>query len=915
MSHTAITTGAMRRFARGTLAGLIGATMLAGMPQTASAQDAQEPAATGQSVTDALQTGAQPAPTPTPQVPAEQGDIIRSITVVGNERLEASTILTYVTLRTGETYTAEKADQVLRDLNATELFSTYAVNNNGGNVVIEVTENPIINRIILEGNRRVDDDDIYPEIRLAPRQIFTRSRVRADVARIIELYKRKGRYAAVVEPQAVQLPQNRVDIVFEITEGPRSRVQQINIIGNENFSDGELRSEMYTKQARWFRVFSSNTTYDPDRLAADQSQLRRFYLTEGYADFRVVSAVAELTQDREDFIITYVVEEGERYRFGDVTVDSQIRDFNSEALTRLLPMQAGDWYDAKSVEDTVEGLTETAGNFGYAFADVQPQFTRNPETLTMDINFLIREAPRVYVERIDINGNTRTQDKIIRREFRVAEGDAFNALAIARTTNRINSLGYFQENFEVEQSPGSGPDRIVLAANVQDQPTGQLQFSAGFSSLERFILQASIRETNFRGRGQTIGASVNYSRFSRQASLSFFEPYVFDRNLSAGVDIYRRELSNFNFFNSERNTTYAQSTTGGQIRAGLALTEYLSAIGRYTLNFENVTLDENQFFADFDGDGITECEPLLAGRFLCDAIGERTSSIIGLTLQYDRLNNRVRPTSGFGASLGVDFAGLGGNVRYVRTRANARHFWPVGDGFIFSLSAEGGYIHGLEDRGDGVDPIRLPDRFFLGEPQFRGFDLRGVGPRVLRQPIIADADGNPQVITDRDRVTDDALGGNAYYLGRAELEIPLGTGARELGLRPSIFMDIGAVFGVTEPQLTNSPFDNPVFIARRNADGVPLYNDTKGTTATGDDEIVAIPEGDPVPDGVNALGRTIAPFQEVFVGDSASPRLTIGIGVNWNSPFGPFRIDLSHVLLREEGDDIKTFSINVGTQF
>ncbi|MEL6486644.1 MAG: outer membrane protein assembly factor BamA, partial [Pseudomonadota bacterium] len=448
-------------------------TMLAGVPTTALAQDeaagATPPAATPT-----------PAPTPAPAPAPAPSNIIRTISVAGAERLEPTTILSYIRLRVGQEYTSAAADQALKDLGATELFAgNSTIRNENGNVIITVTENPVINRIVLEGNERLDAEKILPEIKLAPRQIFTRSKVRADVARIIELYKRQGRFAATVEPKMVQLPQNRVDVVFEITEGPKSKVRQINIIGNEVFSDGELRGEMVTKQARFTRFFSSNTSYDPDRLAFDQQKLRQFYLTEGYADFRVVSAVAELTPDQKDFIITYVVEEGERYKFGNVDVESQLRDFDGDAIKRGLSMQPGDWYDAKAVEDTVEQLSELAGRFGYAFADVQPRFDRNKDDLEMNITFILRQAPRVYVERVDVNGNTLTQDKVLRREFRLSEGDAFNSIGVQRTTARINSLGYFQENFEVNQVEGSAPDRIVLEANVQEQPTGELQFSAG----------------------------------------------------------------------------------------------------------------------------------------------------------------------------------------------------------------------------------------------------------------------------------------------------------------------------------------------------------------------------------------------------------------------------------------------------
>jgi outer membrane protein insertion porin family len=882
-------------------------SILAGIPAVAQAQQAApDPAA---------QSAATPGPVTTPApAPAARENVIRTITVVGAERLEPTTILSYIRLRVGQEYTAVAADEAIKDLSATELFANYSIRNDGGNVVITVVENPVINRIVLEGNERLKPDKILPEIKLSPRQIFTRSKVRADVARIIELYKRQGRFAAKVEPKLVQLPQNRVDIVFEISEGPKSKVRQINILGNEKFSDGALRGEMVTKQARLTSFFSSNTSYDPDRLAFDQQKLRQFYLTEGYADFRVVSAVAELTPDQQDFIITYVVEEGERYTFGDVKVDSQLRDFDSDVMSTNLPMQEGDFYNAKTVEDTVEQLTELAGRFGYAFADVQPRFNRDPDNRKMNVTFILREAPRVYVERVDINGNTLTQDKVVRREFRLAEGDAFNSLGVQRTTARINSLGYFQENFEVKQTEGSAPDRIILEANVEERPTGELQFSAGFSSIEQFILAGSIRQRNFRGRGQTIGLSVNYSQFSRSAQVSFSDPYIFDRNISGGIDIYRRDFNSFNFTGNQRNTTFEQATTGFSARAGVPLTEYMSLVGSYTLNYEDVTLDENLFFSDLDGDGTRECDPLRAGRFLCDAIGTRLSSILGLSLNYNSLNSRIRPTSGKTVSLSAEFAGLGGDVRYTRFRGRAQQFWNIGNtGFIFSLLAEGGTIIPLQERpGPGVDDVLLTDRFFLGEPQFRGYAIRGVGPRILTQtsqldnlnrPIL-DENGNITFFNERRQVRDDAIGGRNYYLGRAEIEIPLGSGARELGLRPSIWTDVGALWGVEQPILTVNPAGIPI----TNENGEPLFQvpNTSITTTSPNQ-----------PDGSPNL-RLIQPnsnIQELFLGNTPSPRITAGIGVNWNSPFGPFRIDFAQTIRRVEGDDERRFTFNVGTQF
>ena len=847
---------------------------------------------------------------PVAAAPAPQGDIIQSITVVGTQRLEADTVRSYVRLRTGTAWTQATADQALKDLYATELFADVSIRNNSGAVIIEIRENPVVNRIVLEGNKRIKNEKIEPEIKLAPRQIFSRSKVRADVARIIELYKRQGRFAANVEPKMVQLDQNRVDIVFEITEGPKSKVQQINIIGNDKFSDGKLRSEMVTRQARITSFLSSATSYDPDRLAFDQQKLRQFYLTQGYADFRVVSAVAELTPDKQDFIITYVVEEGQRYKFGDVTVDSQIRDFSSDALQKTLPMKKGEWYNAKQVEDTVDRLQENAGLFGYAFADVSPDFQRDKDTLTMGIKFNVAEAARVFVERIDINGNTLTDDKVIRREFRLNEGDAFNSFQVKRTADRIKSLGYFQENLEVKQEQGSAPDRIILTTDIEEKSTGELSLSAGFSSLEGLIFQGAITQRNFRGKGQELRTNISYSRFSKSAEIGFTEPYLFDKSIALSGDIFRRDLNSFGFgVNNNRQTTYQQNTTGFQIRTGVPINEYLYFQGRYGLNYDKVSLDRNnpQFFRDINNDNVLDC---VAGRFLCDAIGNRVTSSLGYTLVYDTRDNRARPTRGHSVSLSQDFAGLGGSVKYIRTRLDANKYWRLtNSGFIFSLSGESGYIHPLENRGSvasGIDNVRLTDRFYLGEPQIRGFDIRGVGPRVQR--VFFDggiANGVAANIPrlNKNQLQDDAIGGRAYYLAHAELEIPLGSGGKSLGLRPSIFVDVGSVFKVTPPIL-DSQNDLSTDAATL---GQPLvrYVDGAGVLQT----VVQ----SAVPAGFASVPALI--YQERFFGGTAKPRVSVGFGVNWKSPFGPFRIDIAKALIKQPGDNTKLFTFNVGTQF
>ena len=843
----------------------------------------------------------------------------------GSQRIEPETVLSYTKLRVGIPYTAATLDQALVDLQASELFADYSIAGvESGDIVLRIRENPIINRVILEGNKAIKADKITKEIKLAPRQIFTRTAVRADVARIVELYRRQGRFAAVVEPKQVSLDQNRVDVVFEIAEGAKSKVRQINIIGNEKFSDDDLRGQMATKQARFFRLLSSATSYDQDRLNFDQQKLRQFYLTNGYADFRVTSAVAELTPDKQDFIITYVVEEGPRYKFGDVTVDSEIRDFSNERLAASLPMKKGDWYDAKKVEDSVDNLSQAAGLFGYAFTEVDPEFQRDREALTMTLNFRIAQAQRTYVERIDINGNTQTQDKVIRREMRIAEGDAFNDFQIKRSQDRINSLGFFQDKFEIKRTQGSAPDRIILEAPVEEKATGQLQLSAGFSSLERFIIQASVAQNNFRGKGQTVSAGVNYSSYQKSVELGFTEPYLFDKNIALGADIFRRDFANFNFVGNERNTIYSQVSTGFQLRTGVPLTEYWSLSGRYGLSYDEVGLDDSLLTNG-------TCDPGNVGRYLCESLGNRWKSEIGYSLSYNSLNSSLRPTAGQRFSFSQSFAGLGGDVKYLRTSAEASKFFNVGSGFIFSLLGEGGYIRSFEEsRGPGIDKVRIIDRFYLGEPQFRGFDIRGVGPRVQRIPLITDpATGAQTLVTDRNSIVDDALGGKAYYLARAELEIPLGAGARELGLRPTIYAQMGSLFSLTRPLPTTS------FTQATDASGKLLFNSDGSPTLRGNPVLTA--DGRPIfststgastlcPVGTEGAGgactgttanapQLSSPFVERFLGNSSKPRVTVGIGVNWTSPFGPLRIDVARALLKQRGDDDKLITFNVGTAF
>ena len=887
-----------KSFSRRAGALLLVGTVLGGSAAPLLAQAA--PAAAPPPATTTTTTGT-PAPAANiVQAPAPAERTIRSIAVRGNQRLEPETIRAYANLSPGQTYTAESLDQALKDLYATQLFADVTIQGaDTGNLVIAVRENPVINRIILEGNKRLKDDKITPEIKLAPRQIFTRAAVRSDVDRILELYRRQGRFAARVDPKIVQLDQNRVDVVFEIYEGDLAKVRAINILGNTHFSDERLRKEMYTRQTGGLLGFlKSNDTYDPDRLAADQQKLRAFYLTQGYADFRVVQALAELTPDRRDFVITYVVEEGPRYHLGTVEADSALRDFPNAKVLEIAKLQPGSWFNAKQVEDSITTLNEAAGNLGYAFADINPAYNRDAEKRVMNLTIKVAPTPRVYVERIDITGNTTTRDKVIRREFRLNEGDAFNALKVKRSQDRIQSLGFFQEKFEIKQSEGSAPDRVVLGANVEEKPTGQLSLSGGYSSLERFVVQLAVSQNNFMGKGQSLDASVNYSVYSKSVELGFVDPYFMDKSILVGANLFRRDYRSFNFIGDNRNTTYSQTSTGGNLRFGFPITEYWSFGGRYTLSNDKISLDKTSFYTDPDGNGPQPavCDPVKAGRYLCDEIGTRLTSLLGASTVYDDTDG-IHPTRGQRLTISEDFAGLGGNVRYIRSRIDGTKYHSIGGGWIVSAHAEGGYIAPLQKaRNPDSDAVRLTDRFF--DPGLRGFDIRGIGPRIQRVPY--NADGTLDLTKAR---TTDALGGRAYYMGRLELEFPVTSGLKSLGLRPSAFIDVGSLWKVKQPALIN-------------ARNICTPKDLASTTLTS----FTTPAADCSVDDKGVLHDATlfdaSPgFQELFLGNSPKPRLSIGIGVNWVSPFGPLRIDLAKALLKQKGDDTKLFTFNVGTQF
>ena len=689
------------------------------------------------------------------------GGRIGDIRVEGAERIEPETVRSYLLIQPGDPWDDELVDKSLKALFATGLFADVNLSRAGNTLVVRVVENPIINRIAFEGNSKIDEKDLTAEIQLRPRVVYTRTRVQNDVKRILDLYRRHGRFGAAVEPKVIQLSENRVDLVFEINEGEFTGVRSVNFVGNHQYSDGKLRGILQTKESRWYRFLSSDDTYDPDRLTYDRELLRRFYLTEGYADFRVVSAVAELTPDRDGFIITFTLDEGERYRFGKIDVNIKIKDLPVDVVRPLLTVQTGDWYDADAVEKSISALTTALGNRGYAFVEVKPQITRNREDHTVDITFDVQEGPQVYVERIDIVGNVRTLDKVIRREFQLVEGDAFNATKMQRSQQRLKNLGFFKKS-EVTNTQGSAADKTVVVAEVEEQSTGELSVGFGFSTTDGPLADINIRERNFLGRGQDLRLGTVVSFRSQQVDLSFTEPYFLDRNIAAGFDLFEIKTSPTQNFFSGVTPPYQQFSYGGALRAGYQITDNLRQTLKYTARSDDITNIQSN-----------------TSLFIALQAGRHTTSEIGQVLLYDRRDDRLDPTSGFYASVGNDFAGIGFGIDYVRNKANAGYYYSIAPEWVLSVTGEAGYIFGWNGQ-----QVLIQDRFFVGGDNLRGFQSAGIGPR--------------------DSVSGDALGGQKYYLGSVTLGVPLGL-PKEFGISGRVFTDFGTLYQLEPTNIVLTP--------------------------------------------------------------------------------------------------------------
>lgn len=718
----------------------------------------------------ALQVG------PFESVAYAQDGRVREIQVAGNRRVEPETVRSYLAIQVGDVYDAAKTDKSLRSLFATGLFSDVKIDRQGNGVVlVSVVENPVINQIAFEGATDVEKSTLQGEIQLKPRAVYTRAKVQADVQRILDVYRRQGRYAATVEPKIIELDQNRVNLVFEIREGQATKVKSIQFIGNRAFSDSQLRDIISTTQSGLFDFIKNASYYDPDRMALDRELLRQYYLKNGYADVRVVSANADLDREGSGFFMTFVIEEGEVYTFGDIRIESSLSGINPERFRSELLTNSGSIYNASSIDKSVEKLTLAVSEQGYAFARVRPKADRDPGARRIGLTYVIDEGARVYIERINIIGNTRTKDHVLRREFRLAEGDAFNPLMVDRAKKRLQGLGFFK-SVDVKRRPGSAQDRVILDVEVLEQPTGELSFGAGYSTNEGVIGDISLTERNLLGNGQFLRLRLSGSIERLQVDLSFTEPRFLDRNLAAGFDLFHKDV------NQTRQGSFRNRKTGGSARLGFPVAENLWMNTYYSLSRDEI-YDVDKDFSD----------GRVASRAIREAEGVYYTSLVGTSITFDKRNHPKNPNGGYFFTGGVEFAGLGGDVQYVRLMGEGRYYYPITEKITFVSRVTGGHIQGW-----GGDDVKLIDMYYKGGETVRGFNKSGIGPRDLS--------------------TNDALGGTTFWAATAEVRFPMPLIPEDLGVRGAFFVDAGSLFGVSKSTKAlngqNDPITNtPVNVA------------------------------------------------------------------------------------------------------
>src|SRR5579862_1955937 len=813
--------------------------------------------------------------------PAEAGASASNIVVQGNRRVEADTVRSYFKARPGERLDAAQIDAALKALYASGLFEDVHISQSGGHIVVTVVESPVINRLAFEGNHRMKDEQLQEEIQSKARDSLSRAKVQADTQRIIDVYHRSGRFDVTVVPQMIERPNNRVDLIFQINEGEKTGVKEINFVGNKAYSAWRLKEVIKTAQSNFLSFLQTTDVYDPDRMEADRDLIRRFYLKHGYADVQVVSAVAEYDPAKKGFNITFTIEEGPLYHFGTADVQSNVRAIDSQSLRAVLRMRQGDIYNGEAIEKTVEDLTVEVARRGYPFATVRPRGDRNPQTRTISVAFVIDEGTRAYIERINIHGNIRTRDYVIRREFDIAEGDPYNRALIDRAERRLKNLNFFK-SVKITNEPGSAPDRVVINVELEEQSTGDFSIMGGYSTAEGWLAQLSVSERNLLGTGRYGKITLSYGQYTRGAEFSFIEPYFLDQRLAAGIDLFAKQTLSNSYL------SYGTESYGGSLKLGIALREDLALQLRYSLFTQRITLpsyldDCNNLNPDFVNtwptpaaltaainagvpggyNGFNPASPLDCYYYGQSSLpvraelaaGTTLTSLVGYGLTYNTLDNNKNPTNGLLLTFGQDFAGLGGDVAYMRSALDFHSYYEVVPDLIGIVHMQAGNMIGLAGQG-----VRLLDDFKMGPNLVRGFAPAGLGPRDITPGT-----------------SNDALGGTNYWGASLEFQYPFYFLPKDSGFRGAVFADAGSVWGY-KAETT-----------------YPATGEINGT--------------------INSTAGTFVCQCGMQYVDDSSVRASVGASIIWDSPFGPLRFDFAYPFMRKWYDKTQFFAFGGGTHF
>ena len=802
------------------------------------------------------------------------GAYAQSVEVRGSKRVDAETIRNYF----AGTDPA-RVNQAVKELYATGLFSAVRTERSGGGIVVYVTENQLINRVAFEGNSKLKSEVISSEIQSKSRGAYSPSTVQADIERILDLYRRGGRSDAAVTARTVDLPNGRVDVVFTINEGGKTGIRSIDFVGNNNFSASRLRNLMQTTEMNWLSFFKSTDVYDPDKIASDQELIRRFYLKNGYADFRIVGSDVRYNVEGKGYDIVVTVEEGQQYRVGSVNVETQIPDLDKTVLASTVKLAVGDVYNGDLVDKSVEAMTREVARKGYAFSSARPRGERDPATGLISLSFVVEEGPRVYIERINVRGNTRTRDYVIRREFPLGEGDAYNRVLVDRAERRLNNLGYFKK-VRITNEPGSSPDRVVLNVEVEDQSTGAFSISGGYSTVDGIIAELAVSESNLLGRGQYARVAVSGGQRTKGVEFSFTEPYFMDYRLSGGFDLFAKQNRNMPY------SVYDSQTVGGTLRLGVPVTDEISISPRYSLFASKVTIpnDASRPYNDCSvpiggvtpgtagyvnpntgtnqPDATYNClsngEASLAVK---QSAGSRITSQVGYALAYNTLDNVKNPTQGVYAELKQDIAGAGGDARYLRTTAEGRYFYPIWDDVVGFMKVQGGNVTGF-----GGTSLRITDNFNLGPSLVRGFAPGGIGPRDMSDGL---------------NTRSNSLGGTNFIGGSVELQFPFFGVPKDLGLKAALFADAGTLFGYKGDTNFSTLFNKPA--------NTPCY--------------------------AGNVSPNYTQSNCIKLDDSKTIRSSVGASLLWASPLGPIRFDYAFVLSKAQNDVGQAFRFSGGGSF